>query len=124
MKTLGNILWIIFGGLLWAIGLFITGIFLCCSIIFIPVGIQYFKFAGFVLCPFGKTVEKVDNNILKKIINILWAILLGWESALMMLLTGAILCITIIGIPFGKQYFKMAKFILLPLGRKFLKKSK
>ena len=124
MKTLGNILWVIFGGFFWAVGLFFSGILLCITILFIPVGIQYFKLAGFVLWPFGKECEKVDNSLFKKIINVLWAIFGGWESALMMLLTGAILCITIIGIPFGKQYFKMAKFVFLPLGRKFIKTGK
>lgn len=119
MKTLGNVLWIIFGGLGWCIGCFLSGILLCCTIIGIPVGLQLFKFAKFVLLPFGKNVVQVNPTGFKKFVNIVYAILIGWEVALSMLLTGCLFCITIIGIPFGKQYFKMARFVLTPLGYDF-----
>ena len=119
MKTLGNVLWFIFGGFLWCIGLFLEGLLLCITIIGIPVGLQLFKLARFVLWPFGKKVTAVSPSGFKKVLNILWAILGGWLNALGMFLTGLLLCITIIGIPFGKQYFKMAHFILLPLGNDF-----
>lgn len=119
MKTLGNVLWLIFGGFFYSIGLFLAGVLLCVTILFIPVGLQYFKLARFVLWPFGKKVTEVNPSGFKKVINILHAILGGWVTALLMLLTGVILCITIIGIPFGKQYFKMAHFVLLPLGNDF-----
>lgn len=121
MKTLGNILWVLFGGLMWAIVDFLTGILLCITIIGIPVGLQLFKFAKFVIWPFGKTVQNVKPSGFKSFLNVLWAILGGWEMALGYFLTGVLFCITIIGIPFGKQYFKMGKFILLPLGKDFVK---
>ena len=121
MKTLGNILWVIFGGLFWAIGSFLAGIILCITIIFIPIGLQMFKIAGFVIWPFGKRVEKTKPSGFKTFLNVIWAILFGWEMALGYLLTGVILCITIIGIPFGRQYFKMAHFVFLPLGNDFVK---
>ena len=121
MKTLGNVLWIIFGGLLWAVALFVEGILACITIIGIPVGIQLFKMAEFVILPFGKKVSATNVTGFKMFVNILWAILAGWESALAFLLTGVLFCITIIGIPFGKQYFKMARFILTPLGYSFVK---
>ena len=119
MKTLGNILWVLLGGLEWAIALFFEGIICCVSIIGIPVGLQLFKLCKFVLWPFGKKVTPVKPSGLKKVLNIIWAIFFGWETALGFLLFGVLCCITIIGIPFGKQYFKMAKFVLLPLGNDF-----
>ena len=119
MKTLGNILWVLLGGLCWAIALFIEGVLCCVTIIGIPVGLQLFKLGKFVLWPFGKKVVPVNPSGAKKVLNIIWAILAGWETALGFLLFGVLCCITIIGIPFGKQYFKMAKFVLLPLGNDF-----
>ena len=121
MKTLGNILWVIFGGLLWSIIDFLIGLILCITILFIPIGLQYFKFSKFVIWPFGKVVVPAKPSGFKTFVNILWAILGGWETALGFFLTGAILCITIIGIPFGKQYFKMAHVAFLPLGHDFAK---
>ena len=119
MKVLGNILWIIFGGLWWAICLFATGVLCCVTIIGIPLGLQLFKMAGFVLSPFGKKVVNKKNTTLKTILNIIWLVLFGWEFALCYVLWGLLMCITIIGIPFGKQYFKLASFVLFPLGRDF-----
>lgn len=118
--TVGNILWIIFGGLIASITAFLSGVIACITIIGIPVGLQLFKFAKFVLLPFGKEVKDVNVTGFKNFVNILWAIFFGWEYALTYLLTGVLFCITIIGIPFGKQYFKMAIFVLLPLGRDFV----
>lgn len=121
MKTIGNILWVIFGGFFWALGLGAAGILCCITIIGIPVGLQLFKMAGFVLWPFGKTVVDASVTGWKTFVNILWAIFFGWEFALGFLLVGVIFCITLIGIPFGRQYFKLAQFILLPLGHEFQK---
>ncbi len=120
MKTLGNILWFLFGGLEWAIVLLIEGIFCCISIIGIPVGLQLFQMAKFVMWPFGKKVVEVGKpSGIKMFANILWCVFFGWENALGYLLTGVLWFITIIGIPFGKQYMKLAQFILLPLGHDF-----
>ena len=119
-SVVGNVFWIIFGGLLWAIALFIEAIFQFVIIIGIPVGLQLMKMAKFALLPFGKKVKPVKPSGFKTVINVLWAITFGWVSALGYLLFGVILCITIIGIPFGKQYFKMARFILTPLGYDFV----
>ena len=121
MKTLGNILWFLLGGFITAILYFIEGILLCITIIGIPVGLQMFKLAGFVFWPFGKKVTAVNPSGFKTVLNILWAILFGWENALGALLIGVIFCITIIGIPFGRQFFKIAHFVLLPLGNDFTK---
>ena len=119
MKTLGNIIWVLLGGFFWALSLVLSGVIWCITIIGIPIGLQLFKMAGFVLWPFGKNVVDGKPSGFKTVLNVLWAILFGWEFALGFLLTGVIFCITIIGIPFGKQYFKLAKFIFLPLGKEF-----
>ena len=119
MKLLGNLIWLIFGGLLWSLALTIMGVLCCVTIIGIPMGVQLFKMAGFVLLPFGKTVTPSKPSGLKLVLNVIWAIFFGWEIALGFLATGLIYCITIIGIPFGIQYFKLASFVILPLGQNF-----
>lgn len=122
MKTIGNILWLILGGIEFAIVSFFGGIFCFITIIFIPVGFQYFKLAKFFIWPMGKSVVNIKPSGFKTFVNIIWAILAGWEQFLFYALVGLIFCITIIGIPFGRQYFKLAKFIILPLGHDFVKK--
>jgi uncharacterized membrane protein YccF (DUF307 family) len=119
MNTIGNILWLIFGGFLMGVASYITGILCFITIIFIPVGLQFFKLGKFFFWPMGKKVIEVKPSGFKTLINIIWAVLCGWEYALGLLITGVILCITIIGIPFGRQYIKVALFALLPLGHDF-----
>lgn len=113
-SVFGNIIWIIFGGLLTAISWFILGLLLCITIIGIPFGKQCFKFAGLTLAPFGK--EVAVNFGRHPIMNIIWLLLFGWEMFLGYLLSAVILCITIIGIPFGVQIFKISVLSLFPFG--------
>lgn len=119
MKFLGNIIWLIFGGLLTAIEYFISSILMMITIIGIPFGLQTMKIGILALWPFGSKV--VDNGgasgCLCIIMNILWIILGGLGICLTHLFFGIILCITIIGIPFGKQHFKMAGLALTPFGK-------
>lgn len=116
MKTLGNILWIIFGGfLLWLEWVF-AGIMLCITIVGIPLGIQCFKIGGLCLAPFGKEIVHEDIKFGNTFMNIIWIIIFGWEIALTALICGAVWCITIAGIPFGKQFFKLAAVSLFPFG--------
>lgn len=121
MKTLGNIIWVVFGGFFSAIALFLEGLCWCITIIGIPVGIKLFQLAGFVIWPFGKSVVATKPSGFKTVLNVIWAVLFGWINALAFLIVGLLYCITIIGIPFGRQYFKMAHFVLLPLGNSFQK---
>lgn len=114
MKTIGNIIWFILIGLWAAIGYFFLGLLLCITIIGIPFGKQCFKLAKLVLTPFGKIVN--SNFGKHPIANILWLVLVGWEMAVGYVVAGAICCITIIGIPFGKQCFKLAALSLIPFG--------
>ena len=119
MKTFGNIMWLIFGGIEMAIVSFIEGILFCCTIIYIPVGLQFFKIGKFFLWPMGKSVIATKPSGFKAFVNVLWAIIAGWEHFLIYMLIGCIFCITIVGIPFGKQYFKLAQFVIWPLGHGF-----
>lgn len=117
MGILGNLLWFLLGGWLSAIGWLLVGLFWCITIIGIPVGVQCFKFAGLSAFPFGREVL-YDTRPVSLIINILWLIFGGIELAVFHGITGLIFCITIIGIPFGKQHFKLAQLALLPFGTK------
>lgn len=119
MSCLGNLIWVIFGGLLLSVGYMIGGILLCFTIIGIPFGYQLFKIGTLALLPFGKTTIVSDNSgsILSTFMNILWILLGGLTIALVHLALGVIFCITIIGIPFGIQHFKLMVIALLPFGR-------
>jgi uncharacterized membrane protein YccF (DUF307 family) len=119
MSILGNILWLIFGGLELALGYFIGGIVLCLTIVGIPFGFQAFKIGVFALLPFGQTTAVHPGGIgcLSTLFNVLWIITFGVCLALGHLLIGLLLCITVIGIPFGLQHFKLAGIALTPFGR-------
>ncbi len=116
MRILLNLLWIIFGGLLSAIGWVLAGCLWCITVIGIPVGVQCFKLASISLNPFGKEIVYEKNGAGSFLLNLIWLIVSGWELALGNAILGVILCITIIGIPWGKQYFKIAKVALMPFG--------
>lgn len=118
MKTLGNILWVIFGGALTALGWCLYGVLWSITIIGIPLGKQCFKLARLSFMPFDKKVVDADDGVFGTLANIIWAITTGIPMALENLIAGLTLCITIVGIPFGKQYFKMARLALAPFGVK------
>jgi uncharacterized membrane protein YccF (DUF307 family) len=122
MNLLGNILWIIFGGLELALGYFVGGALLCITIIGIPFGLQAFKIGVFALLPFGQTtvVGVGGSGCLSTLFNILWAVTFGIFLALGHMVIGALLCITIIGIPFGLQHFKLMAVALTPFGREIV----
>jgi len=119
MSILGNLLWIIFGGLISAIGWFVTGVLLCITVIGIPFGLQCFKIAGLVLVPFGKEVRIGDFGAFGLLGNIIWICLAGWALCGHHLLWGFILSVTIVGIPFGVQHFKLAKLAIVPFGARY-----
>ena len=119
MSFLGNLIWIIFGGLLMSLGYLLAGVVYCITIIGIPVGVQLFKLASLTLCPFGRNV--IDRNgqlsAWSIFLNILWIVFGGIEIALSHVVLGLIFCITIVGIPFGLQHFKLALLALMPFGK-------
>lgn len=116
LTVFGNIIWLIFGGLITSFGWLLVGTILCITIIGIPFGKQCFKFAALSLTPFGK---EVNTNFGKHpVMNIIWLILFGWEMFLGYIASGLVLCVTIIGIPFGVQIFKLSVLALFPFGAK------
>lgn len=115
MNTLGNILWLILGGLELAVAWAIIGIVLCITIVGIPFGIQAFKMAGLTLTPFGKSVV-YGGGVGSLLANIIWVVLVGIWMAIGYVIAGVLNCITVIGVPFGIQSFKMAKLALWPFG--------
>jgi len=119
MKLIGNIIWLVFGGIVLSIGYVISSLCLMLSIIGIPFGLQTIKLALLALWPFGKTI--VDNGssggCLNLFMNILWIICGGFCICLNHLGLGLLFCITIIGIPFGLQHFKLAVLALTPFGK-------
>lgn len=117
MKFLGSLIWIIFGGLLAALSWLLAGCIWCITIVGIPVGVQCFKLASLSLNPFGKHVEYEGGGV-SFLLNVLWFLISGLELALEHFIFGCILCITIIGAPFGMQHFKLAKLSLAPFGAK------
>jgi uncharacterized membrane protein YccF (DUF307 family) len=125
MNTLGNIIWLLFGGLYSAFCYFIGGAALCLTIVGIPFGLQCFKLAGFVLWPFGRTAVGTTSSggCLVLFLNIIWILLGGIWLALGHIFFGLLLCITIIGIPFGRQHFKLVEVSLMPFGKKVIDNS-
>lgn len=116
MSLLGNIIWLIFGGLIAAVGYFVGGLILCLTIIGIPFGLKAFSFAGASLAPFGREVETLPSgqSVLALIFNVVWIVLFGWEIALAHIVFGVILAVTVVGLPFAQQHFKLAPVALLP----------
>lgn len=119
MSILMNILWILLGGLLTAIEYVIASFGMMITIIGIPFGLQTLKLALLALCPFGKRIETTPQagGCLSILMNILWILLGGIWISLSHLVFGIVLCITIIGIPFGRQHFKLAGLALTPFGK-------
>ena len=119
MKFIGNILWLILGGLLVAAYYFLFGLLLCVTVVGIPFGIQLMKMAGFALWPFGREVHSDvnDGGCLSIIMNILWILFGGIEIAMIHISFGIVCCLTIVGIPFGLQHFKMALLAFVPFGK-------
>jgi uncharacterized membrane protein YccF (DUF307 family) len=119
MSLLGNIIWLIFGGLIAGLGYILGGLGLCLTIVGIPFGLQSIKLGVAVFAPFGKEVVELDNpnSLLRIIFNLIWLVLFGWEIAVAHLLHAAILAITIIGIPFALQHIKLIPLSLFPFGR-------
>ncbi len=115
MSCLGNIIWFIFGGLIMGLSWVVTGVLWCVTIVGIPVGMQCFKFAALAFSPFGKEV-RYGGGAISFLLNILWLIFGGIPLALEAAVLGLLFCVTIIGIPFGMQCFKISKLALMPFG--------
>lgn len=115
MTILGNILWFICGGWLSGLLWLVYGVLWSLTIVGIPYGIQCFKFASLAACPFGKEIQ-YGTSTGSFLMNIIWILVTGVEMAIEHAVTGMILCLTIVGIPFGLQHLKMAKLAFMPFG--------
>lgn len=115
MTFLANVFWIVFGGWLSALVWILAGCLWCLTIVGIPVGLQCFKLSGISFSPFGKEV-RYEGGAASFLLNVVWFIVSGWELAVTNLVLGCLLCCSIIGIPWGMQYFKIAKLSLAPFG--------
>ena len=115
---LGNIIWLIFGGFTAALGTISAGIATCATIIGIPLGLKQISVGWSMAAPFGKTVKCEENiTTLQTILNIIWFVLFGWILVLNHILFGALLAITVVGIPFANQHWKLLKLSAFPFGK-------
>ena len=124
MSILMNILWILLGGICIAVEYVVTSLGMMVTIIGIPFGLQTLKLSLLALCPFGKEIQATPQagGCLSVIMNILWILIGGIWISLSHLVFGIVLCITVIGIPFGLQHFKLAKLALTPFGKTIIEK--
>ena len=125
MNSIGNFLWLLLGGIIVAIIYWIVGLLMCITIIGIPFGIQLFKLGSYALWPFGH--ELVDRpgepGCLSIVTNLIWILLGWWEIAIIHLVCGLLCCLTVVGIPFGIQHFKMALNSIFPFGKEVRRKA-
>lgn len=122
MNLIGNIIWLICGGLFTALGYVTGGLLLCVTVIGIPFGLQCFKLAAVSLFPFGTRVENHPSSggCLSTFANLIWIISGGWFTALNHLVWAVILALSIIGIPFAKQHIKLLEISLMPFGKRLV----
>ncbi|MEM9504924.1 MAG: YccF domain-containing protein [Cyanobacteria bacterium P01_E01_bin.43] len=121
MSLLGNIIWLIFGGFFSGVGYILGGLSTCLTIIGIPFGLATIQVGIASFTPFGREIKKSPeaDSALYQILNVVWIVIFGWAIALNHLLWGLLLAITIIGLPFAKQHFKLMILALFPFGRSF-----
>jgi uncharacterized membrane protein YccF (DUF307 family) len=119
LSLLGNLVWLICGGLLSGLAYMFVGVVLCLTIIGIPFGVQAFKIGIATLAPFGKRVVELPhaNSTLRVVFNVLWLLAAGWEIALAHAVWAGVLALTVIGMPFAVQHLKLIPLALLPFGR-------
>jgi len=119
MSFLGNMIWLIFGGFISGMGYILGGVLTLLTIVGIPFGTQAIKLGVATMTPFGReiVISKEADNPLNMLFNILWVIIFGWEIAISHLLHGLVLAITIIGLPFARQHFKLIPLALFPFGK-------
>lgn len=123
MKTILNVLWLVFSGFWLFLGYMLAAAIMCVLIITIPWGIAAARIGVYALWPFGKTVvDKPTSGIGSLLGNIIWIVLAGWWIAAEHIISGVLLCLTIIGIPFGIANFKMVPVALMPIGKEIVDK--
>lgn len=119
MTLLGNLIWLVFGGLVAGVAWLLAGLTLCLTVVGIPFGLQAMKIGVATLAPFGKDVHELPNanSALRIVFNVIWIVLFGWELAVAHLVWACLLALTIIGLPFAAQHLKLIPLSLMPFGR-------
>jgi uncharacterized membrane protein YccF (DUF307 family) len=119
MNSIGNIFWLLLGGILIAIIYYLVGLLMCLTLIGIPFGLQLFKLGTYSLWPFGHELVDGPNEpgCVSVVMNLLWILLGWWEIAILHVVCGIIFLLTIVGIPFALQHFKMAFASIFPFGK-------
>jgi len=122
MKLLGNIIWLVFGGIIISVEYLISSVLLMVTIVGIPFGLQTLKLAVLALWPFGSEIRQssTDSGCLFTLMNLIWICIGGIWIALTHVLFGILFAITIVGIPFAMQHFKLAGLALTPFGREII----
>ncbi|MGY1595096.1 YccF domain-containing protein [Geodermatophilus sp. SYSU D00708] len=119
MRTLLNLVWLVFQGWILALAYALAGLIACLLVVTIPFGIAAFRLAGFVVWPFGRTTVRTPGaGVASALGNLVWFLVAGWWLALVHIASGIAFCLTIIGIPFGIASFKLAAVGLFPLGKR------
>jgi uncharacterized membrane protein YccF (DUF307 family) len=125
MSILGNIIWLVFGGFTAAAGTIAAGLTTCATIIGIPFGLKQISLGASMAVPFGREVHTPNEpTTLQTLLNVIWFVCFGWLLVLNHLLFGLLLTITVVGIPFANQHWKLLKLSAFPFGKTFdLKKT-
>jgi len=123
VRFIGNVLWLVLAGFWLAVAYFIAGLLNFVFIVTIPFGIQAFKLAGYSLWPFGRTVvaRPGGGGAVPFIGNVIWFLISGLWLAIAHIMTGVLLCLTIIGIPLGVANFKLAGLAIAPFGKQIVR---
>lgn len=119
MSFLGNVIWLILGGFVLGLAYMVMGIIFCLTIVGVPFGYQLIRIGMLAMLPFGQTPQfpPLPMGCLSLVFNIIWILFGGIELAIAHLVLGLVFCITVIGIPFGMQHFKLAKLALMPFSQ-------
>lgn len=121
MNTVLNVIWLVLSGFWLFLGYLVAGVICCILIVTIPFGIASFRVGFYALWPFGRrVVSKPTSGVFSFIGNVIWVIVAGIWIAIVHVLSGIALCITIIGIPLGIANFKMVPIALMPLGKEII----
>lgn len=119
MSLLGNLIWLVFGGLLSGLLYLLSGLLLCLTVVGLPFGLRSMKMGLEILMPFGKELKELPdpNSPLRLVFNVIWLLLFGWEIAIQHAVWALILAVTIVGMPFALQHLKLIPLALFPFGR-------
>lgn len=126
MRTLLNIIWLLFGGLWLALGYIFFGVLACILIVTIPAGVASFRMASYALWPFGRSVVERSGRgavgaVSAGVMNVIWFLIAGLWLAIGHIMTAAAQAVTIVGIPLAVANVKMIPVTCFPFGKEIVK---